>query len=247
MGKFNKEKRFGGGKNGKKFGGNRDFGGRSFGGDRGRDGGFGGRRDRERPEMHKAICSSCGKECEVPFRPTGDKPVFCSDCFKNKGGDNSRDFRDGGNKGKRDFGRRDDSQRFDGKRSYQKDSGKSTENYKVQFEQLNAKLDKVLKLLSRAAPEETKEIKPPKFKKFEKAPKKEVETIALKKVITKAIDKKPATKKVTVKKSVAKKVVSKKKAVKKPATKKMVTKKPTSKKKATKKTASKKPTVKKKK
>jgi len=34
--------------------------------------------------MHKAVCSECGKDCEVPFKPTGDKPVFCSDCFRGK-------------------------------------------------------------------------------------------------------------------------------------------------------------------
>ena len=35
-------------------------------------------------EMTKVICSSCGVECEVPFKPTSSKPVFCSDCFKKK-------------------------------------------------------------------------------------------------------------------------------------------------------------------
>jgi CxxC-x17-CxxC domain-containing protein len=29
----------------------------------------------------KAICSDCKKECEVPFRPTGDRPVYCKECF----------------------------------------------------------------------------------------------------------------------------------------------------------------------
>lgn len=32
-------------------------------------------------EMHKAVCSDCGKECEVPFKPTEGKPVYCKDCF----------------------------------------------------------------------------------------------------------------------------------------------------------------------
>ncbi len=32
-------------------------------------------------EMFPATCSSCGKETEVPFRPTSGKPVYCSDCF----------------------------------------------------------------------------------------------------------------------------------------------------------------------
>lgn len=41
-------------------------------------GGFGGRTQRE---MHKAVCAECGVETEVPFRPSGDRPVYCRDCF----------------------------------------------------------------------------------------------------------------------------------------------------------------------
>ena len=32
-------------------------------------------------EMHKAICADCQKECEVPFKPRQDRPVYCRDCF----------------------------------------------------------------------------------------------------------------------------------------------------------------------
>jgi CxxC-x17-CxxC domain-containing protein len=32
-------------------------------------------------EMYPAVCAGCGKECEVPFQPRGDRPVYCSDCF----------------------------------------------------------------------------------------------------------------------------------------------------------------------
>jgi CxxC-x17-CxxC domain-containing protein len=41
--------------------------------------------------MHKAVCSECGKECEIPFKPMNDKPIYCSDCFgkNNKGKNNS--------------------------------------------------------------------------------------------------------------------------------------------------------------
>jgi CxxC-x17-CxxC domain-containing protein len=39
---------------------------------------------REPREMHKAICSDCGCECEVPFKPTEGKPVLCQDCFRRK-------------------------------------------------------------------------------------------------------------------------------------------------------------------
>ena len=43
-----------------------------------------GQRDFGQREMHKAVCSECGKECEVPFKPSGDRPVYCQDCYKKK-------------------------------------------------------------------------------------------------------------------------------------------------------------------
>jgi len=43
-------------------------------------GGFG----RRPMEMHKATCSNCKKECEVPFKPSGDRPVYCKDCFSKR-------------------------------------------------------------------------------------------------------------------------------------------------------------------
>ena len=47
-------------------------------------GGF--RKDFGPREMHKATCSECGKECEVPFKPSGDRPVYCRDCFAKRKG-----------------------------------------------------------------------------------------------------------------------------------------------------------------
>ncbi|HEX3027701.1 MAG TPA: zinc-ribbon domain containing protein [Clostridia bacterium] len=35
-------------------------------------------------EMFPAVCSACGKKTQVPFRPSGDKPVYCSDCFSKR-------------------------------------------------------------------------------------------------------------------------------------------------------------------
>ena len=47
--------------------------------------GGGGRRSFNRPrEMHKATCAECKQECEVPFKPTEGKPVFCKDCYAKK-------------------------------------------------------------------------------------------------------------------------------------------------------------------
>jgi len=47
-------------------------------------------RDDGKPEMHKAVCGECGVNCEVPFRPTGKRPVLCSDCFKNQDGKSNK-------------------------------------------------------------------------------------------------------------------------------------------------------------
>jgi len=33
-------------------------------------------------EMHKATCADCGKETEVPFKPTEGRPVYCRDCYQ---------------------------------------------------------------------------------------------------------------------------------------------------------------------
>ncbi len=39
--------------------------------------GYGARR-----QMFPTVCAECGKDTEVPFEPRGDKPVYCSDCFR---------------------------------------------------------------------------------------------------------------------------------------------------------------------
>ncbi|MBW3612810.1 MAG: zinc-ribbon domain containing protein [Chloroflexi bacterium] len=59
-----------------------ESGGSSYGGNGGGGyGGGGGFSDRPR-EMFTTTCDSCGNEARVPFRPTGSKPVYCSDCFR---------------------------------------------------------------------------------------------------------------------------------------------------------------------
>ncbi len=42
----------------------------------------GGRSSGGAREMHSATCAACGKSCQVPFQPSGEKPVYCSDCFQ---------------------------------------------------------------------------------------------------------------------------------------------------------------------
>src|SRR3989338_562175 len=63
------------------------FGRRDSGGfDRGNSSRSRGSEDRA---MHEAICGKCGSECEVHFKPTEGKPVYCSDCFKKRGSSES--------------------------------------------------------------------------------------------------------------------------------------------------------------
>jgi CxxC-x17-CxxC domain-containing protein len=136
----------------------RNFGRRDYGS---RDGGRSFNRGEDRP-MHKATCSDCGKECEVPFRPTNGKPVYCSNCFEKMRGD------------------RPDSKRFE-RSDYRAPAFDQNKN---QFDALHIKLDKILKILEPkiaavVVPIETpkddteisvelKEIKNPKIKKAAK-------------------------------------------------------------------------------
>ena len=51
------------------------------------------RRNDGNRQMYSAVCASCGKNCEVPFRPTGDKPIYCSKCFEAVGSSRSTGFK----------------------------------------------------------------------------------------------------------------------------------------------------------
>ena len=53
------------------------------GGPAGYSSGGGGYRERRPRELFEAVCADCGKTASVPFRPSGAKPVYCSDCFQN--------------------------------------------------------------------------------------------------------------------------------------------------------------------
>ena len=53
----------------------------------GSQGGYSSRSSSRGPrEMFTATCAGCGREAQVPFRPSGDKPVYCSDCFSQRRG-----------------------------------------------------------------------------------------------------------------------------------------------------------------
>ncbi len=126
MGNFNR----GGGGFG---GGNRDRGARpSFGGNRGGRPSFGGGREERGPvTMTKVTCDDCKKACEVPFRPTAGKPVYCNDCFRGQAG--GREER----APRREFNDRPARPSF----TVSNEGGNDT---KKQLDLLNSKMDKLI-------------------------------------------------------------------------------------------------------
>ena len=34
--------------------------------------------------LHKAVCADCHKDCEIPFKPSGERPVYCKPCFSKR-------------------------------------------------------------------------------------------------------------------------------------------------------------------
>lgn len=110
---------------GRSFGDKRQFNNRGF--------------DRPRPTMYPATCSKCGKECEVPFRPTGEKPVLCRDCFRENNGGEAR---------------RPEERSF----SRPQNAPSQNNEYKAQLDALTSKVDKILEILTAAmSTEETQE------------------------------------------------------------------------------------------
>ncbi len=199
------------------------------------------RNDGDRQRMHSAVCATCGKNCEVPFRPTGDKPIYCSSCFEKEGGastnrrdrDNKRDykevrkmfsatcadcgvrcevpFRPTGDKPiycSSCFEAVDSNRSGGSKKTSKTDGGLNKSDIALigsQLISINSKLEKILLVIK---PEEKKIIEKDEKPKEKKQPdKKEV-----KKILAKIEDKKPKEKKTTTKtkkKTVPKKEVKK--------------------------------------
>ncbi|MFT7644800.1 MAG: CxxC-x17-CxxC domain-containing protein [Candidatus Paceibacteria bacterium] len=200
-----------------KFGGGRNEGGRSFGG--------GGNRGGDKaPQRFQATCATCQKSCEVPFRPSGDKPVYCSECFGKRSKDDSRDDRGGHGRNERpDFSKppRDNRPPRHDRQQGQVDTGLI--DIKRQLTAIESRLNRILDLINPPLPakktipvDNERKVVGKKVDKsaLKKVIKKTVKAAAPKKVAKKATTKK-AVKKVA--KKVTKKVVKKvtKKAVKK--------------------------------
>lgn len=109
-----------------KWGGDKKFGGRSpsdrkpFG------------RDSRETTMFQATCSECGNACEVPFKPTGRKPILCDRCFKSDGNTSRKRFGESG---------------FD-RPAFNERSAHSSYSQSDEFKKIHAKLDAILRALS---------------------------------------------------------------------------------------------------
>ena len=45
--------------------------------------------DQQGRQLYSVKCANCGKQTQVPFKPTGDRPVYCRDCYMQKKGGRS--------------------------------------------------------------------------------------------------------------------------------------------------------------
>jgi len=201
-------------------GGGFKSGGNKFGGGgRPRDGkrfGGGGNRPAGSGEMFKATCSDCNKACEVPFRPSGEKSVFCSDCFGRKQSEGNRgdDRRHDNARPRQQFEQR--PVRPDAFRG-QPDNGLS--DIKKQLANLEQKLNRILDIINPPQPaikstQPEVDVEVTTTTRAERKQKTTPKKVPSKTEIKTAVAKAMATKEEKVVKKVAKKAPSKKAPVK---------------------------------
>jgi CxxC-x17-CxxC domain-containing protein len=174
------------------------YGDRSFGNKRfSNRGGFNNNnRDFGEKVMHDAVCDACGEPCQVPFRPSGGKPIYCDNCFnKNKKTGFNND-----NKRNHDFVKRDNN----------------NPQLKDELRMVIDKLDKILQILSVDKKEEKQDKKTLPAEK--KTVKKKTTSVKDKKEVKKTAKKTPS--KASTKSVAKKKAPKEKKETKKTAKKK---------------------------
>lgn len=164
--------------------------------------------DKRQTELFQATCSNCHKNCDVPFKPNGKKPVFCKDCFVREGDGQANNAY--GNKPRGEYS----NDRYSNDRGNDRgndrpyapkpaDDGRITAMQK-ELASINAKLDVIIQTVGSAAyasilngsndRKEIKEAKEVKETKKETAAEEKPKAKA-KKVVAKAAAKKTAKKK----------------------------------------------------
>ena len=102
-----------------------------------------GGRDSRPHQMYSATCAKCRKSCEVPFRPNGEKPVLCRDCF---GGSRDASPRSQGGPTPRPFQKRE----FTPASSFRPAGGESRiDELARQIAAMNKKIDTMLAIIQK--------------------------------------------------------------------------------------------------
>ena len=201
----------------------KDFGGKpKYQGDRKDNNRLGGskfsgqRSGGKTSETFKAECSKCQKSCTLPFRPNGEKPVFCSDCFAKKNFDSDRgDSRRDNDRGKRsEYSSSARDQHSSQNARPQTQPNKDIIEIKRQLSTIESRLNRILDIINPPAPQ-GKSIERIEVEMVTAPEKKIVSKIELKNSVKQAVTKKAPAK--AAKKEVTKKAVKKvvKKGVKK--------------------------------
>lgn len=125
---------------GNRFGGGNRFKRPSFG----RDRDFGGDK-----QMFSVVCSNCGKDAQVPFKPNGRKPVLCSECFgREKSAGNRGDFQSEQHSYGDPNSTRSNYQERSEYRPKPAAPAPNINQFKQDIQNINFKLDKIIRLLT---------------------------------------------------------------------------------------------------
>ena len=107
---------------------------RKFSNSSGRPKAFGSKESRSGNgfKLFEAVCDKCGNKCDLPFEPTGNKPIYCRSCFRESQGSNER------------FGQKN---RFESKKFDDRQESNMPTISSGDLEAINRKLDKIMKAL----------------------------------------------------------------------------------------------------
>lgn len=108
------------------------YGSAAFSGSQGRGAG---------PGLYTAVCAECGEPCEVPFKPTGNRPVLCRRCFRQ-----SEDGEADGRFSKRESGR-NSRERGRGRGQERGGERRGASDVAGQLADINRKLDLIMEAL----------------------------------------------------------------------------------------------------
>ena len=99
-------------------------------------------RDERQRESATVTCADCGTDCEVPFVPKHDRPVYCSDCFRQNKSRNTDDDRFSRNDRESRYSREDRRSRNDRPRNDRRSDRRSSRD---EPRSKNSKSEKFLK------------------------------------------------------------------------------------------------------